>query len=215
MAVESHPRLLARGRKKQASANFMLALVMLGVPLCAYTLFNISFPFWVYIAFFITARVLQLQGSKLIGAAKAAELGADGEDKVAQRLAQLPPEWKVERNIRMPGIGDIDFFVQSPRGSSIVLEVKAHKGKITSDGATLCRVWFGAGVRFPKDFIAQATRQATKIRQARKLSYVHAALVFTEAKVMLNERQLRYCHVLQANELMDFLQKADLHAPMR
>lgn len=215
MAVESHPRLLAHGRKKQASANFMLALFMLGVPLCAYTLFNISFPIWVYIIFFIAARVLQVQGTKLIGAAKADELGAAGEDKVAQLLAQLSPDWKVERNIRVPGIGDIDFFVQTPRGSSIVLEVKAHKGKITSDGTTLCRVWCGAGLPFPKDFIAQANRQAKKISQVRKLSYVHAALVFTEAKVMLNERQLRYCHVLQANELMDFLEKADKHAPVR
>ena len=139
---------------------------------------------------------MQIQGRKLIGAAKAAEQGADGEDKVDKMLSQLPQGWKVERNIRMPGHWSAsDLPVQSPSGSSIVLEVKAHKGKITADGQMLCRVWFGAGVPFPKDFIAQVTRQAAKIREARKLGYVHAVLVFTEAKVLTSDNYVTatYC----------------------
>ncbi len=175
------------------------------IPVIAYLGFNMVFPLWGYILFLIGARLAYTEAGEKWLAAKRADQGAAGEEEIAKTLEQLPQGWTIERGVVLDRMGDIDFLLQSPKGTTFVLEVKAHKGKISWSGTALCRISKGVGIPFEKDFLTQTINQATTIRELRQLSSVVPLLVFTQAKVLINERIQRHVHILQQDELIKFL----------
>lgn len=203
--TESHPQFLAHERRKKAVTLFVRAGAIMAIPVIAYFGFDMVFPLWGYILFLIAARLAYTEAGEKWLAAKRAEQGAAGEDEIAKTLEQLPKGWSVERGVALDRIGDIDFLLQSPNGKTFVLEVKAHKGKISWNGNALCRISKGVGIPFEKDFLTQTLSQVTTIKELRRLQFVNAVLVFTQARVVMDNREHRHVHILQQDELIKYL----------
>lgn len=176
-----------------------------GAPLLIQVTLDVSFPWWSYCFFLAGARLAYLKLRDDWNESKRYESGADGEDRVWDVLQTLPQNWHIERNIRAVGLGDIDFFVKSPEGRAFTIDAKAHGGKVTESGGILKRVIRGKEKEFEKDLLSQATRQAIYMHNNRHPGFVTAILVFTKAKVTLQDRFVRNVHILELGELKDFL----------
>lgn len=140
-------------------------------------------PLEFILSLLLCARVFYLIGKHFGDSAGVAMVGAIGEDEVAAALKQLPPSWKVERNIPLESGGDIDFLLTSPQNTIFLLDAKAHSGVVFYDGMRLCRRIAGRSVAFEKDVMSQVKRQAVQIRTERKLPFVNTVLVFTRAEL--------------------------------
>lgn len=78
---------------------------------------------------------------------------------------RLPKGWVVESNVAVPGLGDCDCLITSPKARRFAVEIKS------SESAK--KVWFrlftkdeirrGDGTRFPRNFVAQAQAVASRL----------------------------------------------------
>lgn len=161
-------------------------------------------PFETALFLLILSRAFYLIGRYFSQSAGIAVVGAVGEDDVAAVLATLPAGWKFERNIQIIG-GDIDFLVTSPEMKTFLLDAKAHSGTVFYDGVRLLRKVKGKQVPFEKDILSQIKRQAVLVRTERKLSFVHAVIVFTRADVQVSATDIAFVKVVSARDLLPSL----------
>src|SRR5262249_2868785 len=81
--------------------------------------------------------------------------GKKAEHSVHEMLKEeLPNDWLIEPNLRVPGCGDVDVFVTSPTRKFYAIEIKSHRTNVVFDGDVLRR---GDGKPFEKDFLFQAS----------------------------------------------------------
>lgn len=179
--------------------------ICLGTPLIVQFTFDIDFPWWSYCFFLAGARLAYCQLRDDLISSRRYESGADGEDRVWRVLETLPENWHIERNVRAVGLGDIDFFVKSPEGKAFTIEAKAHKGEVIESGGFLKRRRRGKEEHFEKDILHQSRKQACYMHNNRHPGFVTALLVFTRAKVRLQDRCIKNVHVLEVGELTGFL----------
>lgn len=204
----AHPRKLAWQRQLNAAKCFVLALGLAIAPCLAPSFPKLKIPVIVYPICWSLAAYSALAGVKLWQRSRHAIQGATGEEQVAKVLASLAQQgWTIEYGVLMPGLGDVDVVLRSPRGKAFVIEVKSHKGGVEySPERGLYRRYGKKTFQFEKDFIQQMTRQIHAVKNARQLSYVIAILVFTQAKIEFDERKQRGIYIVELHRLLKLLQ---------
>jgi len=138
--------------------------------------------------------------------------GACGEEKTQQVLESLIQSgWIAEYNLRLPQVGDIDVWLRSPKGVNFILDVKSHSTVVLLDGDVLKRQSYDGKLRdFEKDFLAQIAKEVTAIKKAKKLTKVTPVVVFSDAKVILsNKQKIRGAYVMELGNLVSGLQELD------
>jgi Nuclease-related domain len=140
---------------------------------------------WANLALVATGALLLVQAHYTWQRSHQAAQGAQGEEAVAQRLEPLQSEgWHLEFGIRHPQVGDVDVFLQSPRGNAYVIDVKSHGGTVFYQEGRLQRRYGQTIYAFEKDFLAQVRQQAQVMgRRARTARPVVPILVFTQAQL--------------------------------
>jgi Holliday junction resolvase-like predicted endonuclease len=196
-------RAMARDYKKQGACSWVLAASFLGATVGLPVLLNFSLAVPLYLVGLVAGLVLFLRGRKLFRQAARADQGAKGEEAVAKILMQLPSGWKTEFNRQVPGVGDVDVIVCSPRGKTWTVDVKAHQGEIIEKEGNLYKVLGRNIYPMQKDFIAAAKRQAALVRNMDNLRYVTPVICFSSAKVEI-EHSVQGVYVISRSELLDF-----------
>lgn len=163
----------------------------------------------------IASRLLYRMHKNHSGSAERAKSGAQGEDQVAIVLNNLPFGWRVERNILIHRKGDVDFLVTSPVGKVFLIDAKAHYGRVESSNGQLYRRIKGKRVEFEKDFASQVRMQVSQICIDRSLSHVEPLLVFTKAKLNINEGDVFGVKVMQLDSLLSYLVGRNTPSPNR
>lgn len=167
--------------------------------------FHISF--YCYGLFVLMAWGLTFNGLYLWKRANHADQGAKGEEEVAQSLDPLIQEgWQIEYGTRLKGgLGDADIICISPQAHAYVIDVKSHRGEVSSDGKKLHRRMGNATYTFEKDFLAQSMRQALQVKKSKKLSFVTPVIAFSRAKVVVPPRKVRGVYVVEKSRLTSLL----------
>ncbi|MGB3493799.1 MAG: nuclease-related domain-containing protein [Elainellaceae cyanobacterium] len=173
----------------QLSISLSLYLLLLGFPVI------VGFS-WVPKGLYLWRRANQ------------ADQGAAGEEAIEALLDPLKREgWKIAYGIRHRAVGDVDVFLISPIGKAFTIDVKSHRGYISTDGKRLYRMRGGHRRSFEKDFIAQAKRQAIAIQTDRKLTFVTPAIVFSSAKARIHSNPINKVYVLDKNNVLAELKR--------
>ena len=160
-----------------------------------------------YALFFMIASGLVANGIFLWKRAERADRGAKGEEETAQEMFQLEQVgWQVEYGMRLGNrLGDADIVCISPRNKSYVIDVKSHKGEVTTDGEQLYRRMGKTTYLFEKDFLAQAMKQALQVKKQKELRFVTPIVAFSDAKVLIPTGKLQKVHVVEKSKLVSLL----------
>lgn len=150
-------RILAFSRRFKAVQAFVLAGVCAYMPFVLATLTerfqqlrlsaspeledSPAIPLVIYGIGFLFALGLVANGVFLWRKANRADQGAKGEEDTANELRSLVADgWQIEYGKRLgKGVGDIDIICVSPNNKTYVIDVKSHKGIVTTDGKKLNR----------------------------------------------------------------------------
>ncbi|MBD2102814.1 nuclease-related domain-containing protein [Leptolyngbya sp. FACHB-261] len=201
--------MLALQRRLKAFYAFGGAIVFAGAPFYLASLHLVAISSALYWGGFALAGLCVLTGLNLWQKADRADQGARGEEAVALVLDTLRTKgWTVEYGLRVKGVGDVDAFLQSPRGNAYVVEVKSHGGQVLSDGQSLYRRLRSGHQPFEKDFLNQAMQQALTLKREKQLRFVTPLVVFSRATVSAPHK-LRGVHVLGKAEVVKYLQRLD------
>lgn len=174
-----HIRVMALQRRLMAMFLFATAGFLVLLPAILQPITLESF----LVCWFLAAVVVD-KGRYAWRRANQADQGAAGEEAIAQTLMPLQQQgWQIEFGVVDRSVGDIDVFLVSPQGKAYTIDVKSHRGRVTSDGKQLYR----KGKPFEKDFLAQARRQAATIAKLRQLPFVQPMVVFSNAQVNLDQ----------------------------
>lgn len=114
------------------------------------------------VGFLMVTKSLEKKGTHFKKRAKDAERGAIGEEKVDERIAELPEGYVSFHDLGFSGF-NIDHVVVGPTGVYVV-ETKSHNGKVTANGDAL----YLNGRPPEKDFINQTWSQTFHIRNLLK-----------------------------------------------
>jgi hypothetical protein len=131
--------------------------------------------------------------------------GAKAESFIFFKLSQLPYEYLIFQDVKLPNKkGNIDFVVLGPTGI-FTIEVKSHRGNIDFNGQKLIR----KGIPLYGDFLKQALTEAlsshdyikNKIKQD---IFVQSVLVFSSqyAKLNFNPGLINNVFVLTGGDLI-------------
>jgi hypothetical protein len=113
--------------------------------------------------------------------------GAKAEEAVGAILDRLPHDYRTLHDVD-PGAGNFDHVVFRNDGAVFLIETKSHSGKITIRNGQLLR----DGRPLEKNFIHQTLDNVTRLKQVIAHQYgftpswIHAAIVFTNARVPLH-----------------------------
>lgn len=213
-------RKLALKRRIKAIALFASAGFLFLVPLLGGKIFerifnpvasiDIQSETWLKPLFPIllgSALSLIATGVFLWKRANHADQGAKGEEDVAQELIQLENEgWQIEYNLYLTnGMGDADVVCISPRRKAYVVDVKAHRGEIATDGHRLYRRLGRKNYAFKKNLLQQAIMQAIQVRKQQRLSFVTPIVVFANATVLIPIGNQRKVYVVEKSKLVSLL----------
>jgi hypothetical protein len=160
----------------------------------------------------LIALPLIQDGKRLWKSSQIFDQGACGEEKTQEVLEPLIQSgWIVEYNLILPQVGDIDVWLRSPKGVNFILDVKSHSTVVLLEGDVLKRQSYDGKLRdFEKDFLAQIAKQVTAIKKAKKLTKVTPVVVFSDAKVILsNKQKIRGAYVMELGNLVSRLQELD------
>jgi hypothetical protein len=160
----------------------------------------------------LIALPLIQDGKRLWKSSQIFDQGACGEEKTQEVLEPLIQSgWIVEYNLILPQVGDIDVWLRSPKGVNFILDVKSHSTVVLLEGDVLKRQSYDGKLRdFEKDFLAQIVKQVTAIKKAKKLTKVTPVVVFSDAKVILsNKQKIRGAYVMELGNLVSRLQELD------
>jgi len=160
-----------------------------------------------YVVFIIIGLVLLANGIFWWKRANRADQGAKGEEDTAQEIAQLEQEgWHVEYGMRLSNkLGDADIVCISPQSKAYVIDVKSHKGEITTDGTQLYRRMGKITYPFEKNFLDQAMKQALQVRKQKDLSFVTPIVAFSDARVSVPPGKLKNVYVVEKSRLVSLL----------
>jgi hypothetical protein len=218
-------RRLATKRRSKAILSFMTAVLMVAMPLGISKIANIlnqpisvlnpqrvqappfHVSFYCYGLFVLMAWGLTFNGLYLWKRANHADQGAKGEEEVAQSLNPLIQEgWQIEYGTRLQGgVGDADIICISPHAHAYIIDVKSHRGEVSSDGKKLHRRMGNATYAFEKDFLAQSMKQALQVKKLKKLSFVTPIIAFSQAKVVVPPKKVRGVYVVEKSRLTSLL----------
>ncbi|MGB3295369.1 MAG: nuclease-related domain-containing protein, partial [Phormidesmis sp.] len=133
---------------------------------------------------------------------------ARGEEETAQEMLQLEQTgWQVEYGVRLGRLGDVDIVCTSPQNKTYVIDVKSHRGEVTTDGKQLRRRMGKATYQFEKNFLNQAMRQALQVREQKDLSFVTPIVAFSSAKVSVPVGKLKNVYVVEKSRLVSLLRQ--------
>lgn len=157
----------ASTRKMQASRMVVALVILLAIVFGTYlysrnvkSIISLGIPGVVVAVLFVFGlRMLEAKGKKTIKRAKQAERGAIAEEKMGSMLEGMSEGHFVVHDFDT-GKGNIDHVLIGPKGI-FTIEVKSHRGKVTSDGVTLLH----GGKSFEKDFIKQAWAECFAVRE--------------------------------------------------
>ncbi|WP_319420731.1 nuclease-related domain-containing protein [Pleurocapsa sp. FMAR1] len=160
-----------------------------------------------YVPFIVIALGLATNAVFLWKQANNADQGAEGEESIGKEISQLEHEgWQVEYGMYLGNkLGDADIVCISPQNKAYVIDVKSHKGKVTTDGKQLYRCMGRTKYPFEKDFIAQTMRQALQVKKQKGFNFVTPILAFSDAKVSLPSEKLRKVYVVEKSKLTSLL----------
>ena len=164
-----------------------------------------------YIFFVLMALGLIANGAFLWKRANHADQGAKGEEDIAQALSILESQgWQLEYGMRLGnGVGDLDVFCVSPNGKAFAIEVKSHRGEVITEGQELLRRMGNKKYPFEKNFIAQAMKQALKIKQQKDLPFVTPILAFSTARVSIQGDKFKNVYIVEKAKLVSLLKSLD------
>jgi hypothetical protein len=168
---------------------------------------TVHFPSYFHALFVLLAWGLVFNGFYLWKRANHADQGAKGEEDVAQTLNPLVQQgWQIEYGTPLKGgLGDADIICISPKNHAYVIDVKSHRGKVSTNGKTLQRRMGRSTYDFEKDFLAQSMKQALQIKKAKKLSFVTPIIAFSQAKVAMPPGKVRGVYVVEKSRLPSLL----------
>jgi len=210
-------RELARQRRVKAIAAFVSAGGVVVFPILliraieiflkqisALQLIPVNALLGLYLLIAIAALGFVMQGVFLWKRANRADQGARGEEVVAAEMTQLEREgWQIEYNLRLGGsLGDADIVCISPQKKAYVIDVKSHRGDITTDGQQLYRQMGKTTYSFEKNFLEQALKQALQVKKQKNLSFVTPIVAFSNARVAIASGKLQKVYVVEKARLV-------------
>jgi hypothetical protein len=218
-------RNLAANRRIKAINHFFSAGAVLAIPLLFSKLgevilnplsslnsahakpYSLNFPPIFYALFVVIALSLVANGMYLWKRANHADQGAKGEEDTAHEMSQLEREgWQIEYGMRLgSGLGDADIVCISPQNKAYVIDVKSHRGEVTTDGKQLWRRMGTETYPFEKNFLAQAMKQALQVKKQKSLSFVTPIVAFSDAKVSVPSGKLQKVYVVAKSRLIPLL----------
>jgi hypothetical protein len=160
-----------------------------------------------YIFCVVAALSLVAEGVFLWKRANHADQGAKGEEDTAQEMLQLEQGgWQVEYGLRLGGgLGDADIVCISPQNNAYVIDVKSHRGNVTTDGKQLYRRMGKTTYPFEKNFLDQAMKQAFQVKKQKNLSFVTPIVAFSDAKVSVPSGKSKNVYVVEKTRLVSLL----------
>jgi hypothetical protein len=168
----------------------------------------INFPVIYYIFFMAIASLLVANGIFLLKLADRADRGAKGEEDTGLELSQLLRDgWQIEYGMRLGnGLGDADIVCISPQNKAYSIDVKSHRGEVTTDGKQLYRRMGKTTYDFEKDFLDRAMKQALQVKRQKNLNFVTPIVAFSNAKVSVPPGKLQKVYVVEKSKLVSLLQ---------
>ena len=168
---------------------------------------SLNLPPTFYALFVIVALGLVANGVFLWKRANRADQGARGEEETAQEMFQLEQGGcQVEYGIRLgSGLGDADIVCISPQNKAYVIDVKSHRGEVTTDGKQLYRRMGRTTYPCEKSFLEQAMKQALQVKKQKSLSFVTPIVAFSNAKVSVPSGKLQKVYVVEKSRLVSLL----------
>jgi hypothetical protein len=168
---------------------------------------TLNLPVAFYAFFIFVALGLIINGIYLWKRANHADQGAKSEEDIAQIMTQLKEEgWQIEYGMSLgSGLGDADIICISPRGKAYVIDVKSHRGEITTDGTQLYKQMGKSSYPFEKNFLKQAMKQALQVKKQKNLNFVTPIIAFSNAKVSVSLEQLQNVYVVEKARLIQLL----------
>ncbi|MGD1857539.1 MAG: nuclease-related domain-containing protein [Leptolyngbyaceae cyanobacterium] len=156
---------------------------------------------------FVFALVLVASGISLWKRANRADQGAKGEEDTANELRSLAADgWQIEYGKRLgKGVGDIDIICVSPGGRTFVVDVKSHRGVVTTDGKQLKRRMGKKQYPFEKDFLIQVTKQALQVKKKTGVDFVTSVVAFSNARVAISNNKVKHVYVIDKAGLVGLL----------
>jgi hypothetical protein len=160
-----------------------------------------------YALFIIVALGLVANGVFLWKRANHADQGAKGEEDTAEEIFQLEQEgWQIEYGMRLSNkLGDVDIVCVSPQNKAYVIDVKSHRGEVTTDGKQLYRRMGKTTYPFEKNFLNQAMKQALQVKEQKGLGFVTPIVAFSNAKVLVPPGKLQKVYVVEKSRLVSLL----------
>ena len=207
-------RRQAKQLRTKALYRYGAATGLVLLPLLVYAVapFNPLFLVAAIVIGALIALPLIQDGKKFWKSSQIYDQGACGEEKIQEVLESLIQSgWIAEYNLRLPQVGDIDVWLQSPKGVNFIIDGKSHSTVVVLEGDVLKRQSYDGKLRdFEKDFLAQIAKQATAIKKAKKLTEVTGVVVFSRAKVSFsNKQKIREAYVMEEGDLVSRLQELD------
>jgi len=168
--------------------------------------FNV--PLVAYAPFAVCTLGLVANGIFLWRRANRAAQGAKGEEDTAQEMSRLEQAgWQAEYGMRVGGrLGDADIVCISPQNKAYVIDVKSHRGEVTTDGNQLYRRMGKATYPFEKNFLDQAMKQALQVKKQKNLGFVTPIVAFSDAKVLISSDQSKKVYVVEKSKLVSLLE---------
>ncbi len=168
---------------------------------------SLNLPPLVYVFCVIAALSLVAQGVYLLKRANHADQGAKGEEDTAQEMLPLEQGgWQIEYGLRLGGgLGDADIICISPQNKAYVIDVKSHRGNVTTDGNQLYRRMGKTTYSFEKNFLDQAMKQAFQVKKQKNLSFVTPIVAFSNAKVSIPSGKSKKVYVVEKSKLVSLL----------
>jgi hypothetical protein len=136
-----------------------------------------------------------------------ADQGAGGEESIAREIVRLEQEgWQFEYGTRLGNrLGDADIICISPQNKAYVIDVKSHRGEVTTDGKILYRCVGGNTYPFEKNFLSQAMKQALQVKKQKKLGFVTPIVTFSDATVPFSDVKVQSVYVTDRSSLVTLL----------
>ncbi len=165
---------------------------------------SLQVPLPIYALFLLVALGLVVNGVYLWKRANHADQGAKGEEEAAQEMVQLEQEgWQIEYGMRLGNrLGDADIVCISPQNKAYVIDVKSHRGTVTTDGKLLYRRMGKTTYPFEKNFLDQAMKQALQVKKQKGLSFVTPMVAFSDATVSIPSGKLQKVYVVEKSRLL-------------
>jgi len=168
---------------------------------------SLNLPIIFYAPFIILALASIANGVFLWKRANHADQGAHSEEDTAEAITSLEREgWQIEYGARLgKSRADVDIICISPQGKAYVIDVKSHRGEVTTDGTQLYRRLGHQNSSFEKNFLNQVKKQAVQVKEQKGLGFVTPILAFSNAKVVVPSSRLQKVYVVEKSKLLQLL----------